>query len=418
MSEKFKLYLNQSTFKYIIMARIRPVLFTSKQYKDGTYPVMIRVSHRGKMKYFSMKISVPKDHWDEKEDLLNIKIKDFSKIYKRRNLEIRKSQLKFMEIVNDFEMLDRNYTVDDIARKYEGVSGVFFNTYAEDLIQELESIDKMGNASAYRSASLALIRFMGKESITFKEIDYTLIKKFETHMISSGMKTNGISCYMRTIRAIYNRAIKEGFAKRENYPFLHYKVKSEKTQKRALTKDQIKQIRDLDLSSDPGHEQARDLFMFSFYCMGISFVDIAHLKVKNILNKRINYSRQKTSQKYTIALVEPALEIIFKYSNLKNLNEYVFPLLTRDHPEMHKLYAAKSTRNRTKLKQVGKLLDLPITLTPYVARHSWATIAKRSGIPTAVISEGLGHTTERTTQIYLDSFENEVLDTANRLITL
>lgn len=400
------------------MARIKVLLFTSRQYKDETYPVMIRVTHRRKVKYFSMKISVPKDHWDEKENLLNVKIKDSSKIYKRKNFEIRKSQLKLMGIVNDLDSLNHLYTVDDIEKRYSGRIGLDFNTYAENLIQELESIDKMGNASAYRSASLALIRFMGKDSISFEEIDYTLIKKFETHMISRGMKTNGISCYMRTIRAIYNRAIKEGFAKRENYPFLHYKVKSEKTQKRALTKEQIKQIRDVDLSSDPGHEQARDLFMFSFYCMGISFVDIAHLKVKNILNERINYSRQKTSQKYTIALVEPALEIILKYSNLKNLNEYVFPLLEHNHSEMHKLYAKRATRNRTKLIQVGKLLDLPITLTPYVARHSWATIAKRSGVPTAVISEGLGHTTERTTQIYLDSFENEVLDAANRMITL
>lgn len=400
------------------MARIKAVLFTSREYKDETYPVMIRVTQRRKLKYFSMKISVPKDHWDEKEDLLNVKVKDFSQIYKRKNIEIRKCQLKLMEIVSDLEALNHLYTVEDIDRRYNVGSGALFNTYADNLIQELESINKMGNASAYRSASLALIRFMGKESICFEEIDYTLIKKFETHMISCGMKTNGISCYMRTIRAIYNRAIKEGFAKRENYPFVHYKVKSEKTQKRALTKEQIIQIRNIDLSSDSGKEQARDLFMFSFYCMGISFVDIAHLKVQNVHDERINYSRQKTSQKYTIALVEPALEIIEKYSDLQNPSDYVFPLLERNHTEMHKLYAARATRNRTKLKQVGKIIDLPITLTPYVARHSWATIAKRSGVPTAVISEGLGHTTERTTQIYLDSFENEVLDTANRLITL
>ncbi|RZT91325.1 site-specific recombinase XerD [Ancylomarina subtilis] len=400
------------------MARIKAVLFTSRQYKDGTHPVMIRVSHRRKLKYFPMKISVLKDHWDEMENLLDVKVKNFSQLYKRKNIEIRKCLLKLMEIVNDLEALNHLYTVEDIEQRYNVGSGALFNVYANNLIQELESINKMGNASAYRSASSALIRFMGKESISFEEIDYTLIKQFETHMIFNGMKTNGISCYMRTIRAIYNRAIKEGFAKRENYPFLHYKVKSEKTQKRALTKEQIIQIRDLDLSSDPGKEQARDLFIFSFYCMGISFVDIAHLKVLNVFNERINYSRQKTSQKYTIALVAPALKIIEKYSDLKNPSDYVFPLLEQNHAEMHKLYAARATRNRTKLKQVGKILELPITLTPYVARHSWATIAKRSGIPTAIISEGLGHTTERTTQIYLDSFENEVLDAANRLITL
>ncbi len=200
------------------MARIKVLLFTSRQYKDETYPVMIRVTHRRKVKYFSMKILIPKDHRDEKEDLLNVKIKDSSKIYKLKNFEIRKCQLKLMGIVNDLDSSDHLYTVDDIEKRYSGITGLDFNTYAENLIQELESINKMGNASAYRSASLAIIRFMGKESISFEEIDFALIKKFETHMISNGMKTNGISCYMRTIRAIYNRAIKEGFAKKGKLP--------------------------------------------------------------------------------------------------------------------------------------------------------------------------------------------------------
>jgi integrase len=202
------------------------------------------------------------------------------------------------------------------------------------------------------------------------------------------------------------------------YPFENFKIKTENTVKRALSKDEIIQIRDIDLRSCPGQEKARDFFMFSFYCMGMSFVDIAYLKVKDIYKGRLNYSRQKTTQLYNMAIVEPALEIINRYSTLENKDEFVFPILDKDHPNLHELYLSQMRNNNKRLKDIAKKLDLSIPLTSYVARHSWATIAKRSGIPTAVISEGLGHTTEKTTQIYLDSFENSVLDEANKIITL
>ena len=150
----------------------------------------------------------------------------------------------------------------------------------------------------------------------------------------------------------------------------------------------------------------------------MSFVDIAYLKVKDVRKGRLNYSRQKTSQKYSMAILEPAMEIIKRYSDLKDPEAFLFPLLDPKHEKIHELYRSCMRNQNRRLKEIGKKLELSLPLTSYVARHSWATIAKRSGVPTAVISEGLGHTTENTTQVYLDSFENEVLDAANRLITL
>ncbi|WP_165389658.1 tyrosine-type recombinase/integrase [Ancylomarina subtilis] len=150
----------------------------------------------------------------------------------------------------------------------------------------------------------------------------------------------------------------------------------------------------------------------------MSFVDIAYLKVKDVRKGRLNYSRQKTSQKYSMAILEPAMEIIKRYSDLKDPEAFLFPLLDPKHEKIHELYRSCMRNKNRRLKEIGKKLELSLPLTSYVARHSWATIAKRSGVPTAVISEGLGHTTENTTQVYLDSFENEVLDAANRLITL
>ncbi|WP_421918852.1 phage integrase SAM-like domain-containing protein [Marinifilum sp.] len=400
------------------MAKIKAVLFTSKKLKDDTSPVMLRVTHKRKIKYISMNISVPESHWDEKESLLLTSVISKGRLYKRKNLEIQSEIVKLSEVILDLDSSGRNYTIHDIAKAIKVLEPGSFSEYVDKLVAELVELGKNGNSNAYKNTKSVFIKKIENKDLTFDDIDYTLLKKFETILFNDGVSVNGISFYMRTIRAIYNRAIKEGYAKKENYPFDNYQIKNAKTQKRALTKEDIIKLRDLDLNGKPAQERARDYFMFSFYCMGMSFVDIANLKVSDIVNGRLQYSRQKTAQLYNFELVPPALDLIKKYSDLKNPEDYIFPIIDADHPDPYRCYRTRMQANNYRLKEIQKHLELPIALTSYVARHSWATIAKRSGIPTAVISEGLGHTTEKTTQIYLDSFENSVLDEANKIITL
>ncbi|MDQ2178781.1 site-specific integrase [Marinifilum sp. D714] len=400
------------------MAKVKAVLFTSKKFKDDTFPVMLRITHNRKVKYVSMKISVPKSHWNMKESILVTEVKSKGRLYKRKNLEIQSEIVKYSEVIMNLDSTGKYYTVDDIIAKLKGVDSALFSAFTDNLIQELQKQGRDGNANAYINTKSVFLKKIGKKEISFDEIDYRLLKKFETVLVKEEVSINGISFYMRTIRAIYNRAIKEGVARKENYPFEEYKIKNSKTQKRALTKEDLIKIRDVDLTGKPAQAKARDYFMFSFYCMGMAFVDVAHLKVKNVVKGRLHYSRQKTSQLYNFELVPPAMELISKYSDLKNPEDYIFPIIDPKHPDPYRCYRSRMQVNNYKLKEIQKYLELPLSLTTYVARHSWATIAKRSGIPTAVISEGLGHTTEKTTQIYLDSFENEVLDAANRLITL
>jgi integrase len=155
--------------------------------------------------------------------------------------------------------------------------------------------------------------------------------------------------------------------------------------------------------------------MFSFYNRGMNFADMAFLKVSNIESGRITYYRQKTGQRFSIKITDKTKAIIDKYNDLNNADSYLFPIIYREGKEYLDYKNAMRLMNK-KLKKISEILNLDIPLSTYVSRHSWATIAKRSGISTAVISEGLGHSTEEITQVYLDSFENDVLDDANELI--
>jgi len=234
-------------------------------------------------------------------------------------------------------------------------------------------------------------------------------------MTLQGLAVNSRAVYLRQLRAIINKAIKLELYDEENYPFKNISIKTQKTRKRAVNKDVIKLVEELDVSMESNLQLYKDLFMFSFYNRGMNFVDMAYLKVSNIENDRIEYTRQKTGQQFSIKITDKAKEIINRYNDLKEKDSYIFPIIYRKGKEYLDYRNAMRLMIK-KLKKISELLNLDVPLTTYVTRHSWATIAKRSGVATAIISEGLGHTTEEITQVYLDSFENDVLDDANELI--
>ena len=400
------------------MAKAKIVLFKSKTLKDGSHPIMLRITHLKKIKYLYLNFAVKPEEWLADTQTITTKNKKLKRVYNIQNLNFHRAYVKAMEVISDLESLNKVYSVDLISHKIKGVESSTFKVFTQKIINELEEQGKHGNATCYKRIQTAFLKFLNGKDISFDQIDFSTLKKFETSMLKKGNKINSVAFEFRTLRAVYNRAIKEGFAKKELYPFEKFKIKTEETQKRALSKEEIISIRDIDLVNLPGQKKARDLFLFSFYTMGMSFVDIAYLKVSDIRRGRLNYSRKKTTQKYSMALLDPAVEIIKRYSDLKDPNAFLFPLLNHEHLKLHELYRSCMRNHNRRLQEIGKKLELSLQLTSYVARHSWATIAKRSGVPTAVISEGLGHTTEKTTQIYLDSFENEVLDAANRMVTL
>ncbi|MFA9391166.1 MAG: site-specific integrase [Prolixibacteraceae bacterium] len=402
------------------MVSIKVRLLPYKKNKKGEHPIVIQLIHNRKRSIISIGHYLLPKQWDPEDQnaIEKAKTKDELLYLKKLNILIAEKVNSVKKIIVDLEQIGKPFSIDEIldqVKEHRSITTVFI--YGEIVSKKMLEAGRTGNSKYYVASLTAFKKFRNYKDLTFDELNYKMITRFEEHLQKQQCKINTIAAYMKVIRALCNGAIKEGLAKQEYYPFSKYKIKHEKTTKRAIIKGSISEMRQLDFSNRPELELARNIFLFSFYCRGMSFVDIANLQAKNIIGERLYYSRNKTNQKFTIRLTEPMLEIIKKYNNLDDPNSYVFPMITNIEGDTYLQYQNAMRLTNKKLKIIGKMLGLSIPLTTYVSRHSWATIAKRQGIPTAIISEGLGHETEHTTQIYLDSFENDVLDDANDLIT-
>ena len=324
---------------------------------------------------------------------------------------IKKKKNAAEKTIIELDGIGKPYTVEDIAEKLDLVkSSTSFTDYCDKLVGHLKRAEKFGNARAYSDAKSAFVKFNKGKDIDLKNLTARKLHQFEGYMEEKGLRVNSISVYLRTIRAIYNKAIKEELVNEKYYPFKNFKIKKEATKKRALSKENIKAISELELSDRKEIELARDVFLFSFYNRGMSFVDICYITNKAASNGRIEYRRKKTKQTFSIKITDRTREIFSKYKS-DNEEDYLFPILKHDHE--YTSYRTGIRLLNKRLKIIGDMMELDIPLTSYVARHSWATIAKHSGVSTAIISEGLGHDSELTTQIYLDSFGKGVLDKAN-----
>jgi integrase len=297
-------------------------------------------------------------------------------------------------------------------------------SYLDLFITQLKDENRLGYAESFRGLKSSLLLYCKSLDIKFSAIDHQWLKGYELHLKKGGKAKNTIGIRFRSLRALYNKAIADEVVKKDYYPFDNFKVSQfhEQTKKRAITREDIKRIIDLDLRTitnyrSPYLELGRDLFIFSYLSCGINLADMARIRYSDIFNGRLEYHRKKTNKLITCKLQEPALKIIDKYRKKKaSPEDYIFPILDR---KVHKT----ETQIRDKVRKANKAankalhkiedkLGLPIDLTTYVARHSFATVLKRSGVSTSIISESLGHSSEKVTQIYLDSFENEQIDNA------
>jgi integrase len=218
---------------------------------------------------------------------------------------------------------------------------------------------------------------------------------------------------MRILRAVYNRAIEKELTTNRN-PFKYVYTGVDKTIKRAISLKTIKLIKNLDLSLQPSLDFTRDMFMFSFYTRGMSFIDMAYLKKKDLSNGILSYRRRKTGQQLFIRWEKCMQEIIEKYDNPHS--SYLLPIIKPIKADERTQYQNAMSQINRNLKTIGKMVDIQLPLTMYTARHSWASVAKNKNIPISVISEGMGHDSEMTTQIYLASLDNAVVDRANAQI--
>ena len=379
------------------MASARIFLFTHKKLKDGSHPIVLQVIKDRKRKLISLGHSATLQQWDEEKNEPNKKHPN----YKSLLLLLQRKIHQANKVILELDESDEPYSIEDVVFKLKTTrSNISVFKYSEDLVKRLEKAGKIGNSIVYSTSLGAFKKFRNDIDLNFNQLTYSVLKNFEEKLLEQKVKINSISVYMRTLRAIYNSAIKDKIAQENQYPFKNYKIKSETTSKRAISKEDITKIRNLNLESGGELDKARDYFLFSFNLRGMSFIDMSFLRNKDVINGRIQYARKKTGQKFSIKITPEAENIIKKHSYSNNPESFVFQIIDRKGQEYLDYKNALRLTNK-KLKLIGEMAKCSIRISTYVSRHSWATIAKRSGIPTAVISEGLGHDSEKTTQIYL-----------------
>lgn len=317
-------------------------------------------------------------------------------------------------LIGKLESDSSGFTVDDIVEKFlQPIDKPYFSGFMEEVIARLKQLGKIRTAETYTAALNSFMRFRKGRDLLWDEVDSDLMEEYETYLKGSGISMNTVSFYNRILRAAYNRAVEKGLTL-QSHPFKNVYTGMEKTLKRAISVESIRRIKGLDLSLKPALDLARDMFLFSFYTRGMSFVDMAYLKKSDLKNGMLSYRRKKTGQQLHVRWEHCMQEIVEKHTNVTT--EYLLPVIKDPSVPDRRQYENSLHLVNRKLKKVAELAGLSVPLTMYVSRHSWASIAKRKNIPLSVISEGMGHDSETTTQIYLASLDTSVIDEANGLI--
>jgi integrase len=400
------------------MVTVNLILDTRSKKKDGTHPVKLRIVHNRKTYHLSLGYSVTAKEWDDTAQKIKSNCKRFSNITRINALLHRDKQqaLDLFARLQDEGRLDTLSFTEIKAMLANKETEVMTLAFGEEIIAQLRQAGKHGNARVYDTMLRSVRTFARDKDFPLKQISYRWLKKYEAWYLSRGNSLNGLGVSLRTLRALFNRAIKQKRIASDYYPFRDYQIKKESTRKRALKEDQLKALLQFESQTDR-QQRAKDYFFISFYLMGASFSDLAFLRVSNIQHGRIVYKRRKTGRLHNI-LITPALQsLLDRYLEGKSGDDFILNVITAEEARKQVVQVRDELRryNRT-LKEIGALCGLATPLTSYVARHTYATIAKYKGVPTAVISEALGHSSEEVTQVYLDSFETEVLDQYHRII--
>lgn len=403
-------------------ASISVVCYKSKTLSNGENPLMLQISKDGKRKYQSLGISLNPKFWDFNKNKPKPNCPDGELIQKIILNKIAECNNQILEL----NAIQKDYTATTLLeQKQKKITRKTVGEFYQQIITQLSENNKRGNLLVYRYSLSSIKEFAkGKTNFLFSDIDTDWLQRYEKWLRAKENKETTISLLFRTLRSVYNKAVEQKSASKADYPFNDYKVSKfdVSTQKRAVTKSDILKVMKLNLSDKPFYMQfSRDIFIFSYLCAGINFTDIANLKHSNIADNRLQYTRQKTSKKINISLSEKALEILNRYTINNDTDSYLFPILdakthitaTQKQNRIHKVLGHINKHLKT-IADTAKLKN--VNLTTYVARHSFATTLKKSGVHVEMISEALGHSDIATTQIYLDSFDNSQIDNAMKCL--
>lgn len=419
---------------------IKVSLDTRRAKKDGTYPIILRLTHKRKTTSIKTGFAVKQEDWDEDKCEVRKSYRGIKSVT-RLNNEIEKKKAEALDTLLQLEAKEKkaHLSLTDVKGKIDPSSKISsFYTFADNHVAELYKANRIGTAESYKGAIKFLRTFnKGKPleknkggnpktskfkselsvDLTFEEIDFSFLTRLENYHLGLGHELNGLAVYMRGIRAIYNQAIKAGVAEKSWYPFSDYKIKTKPTRKRAVQDLYVAKIIALDLPQDHPAFDARNYFVASYMMYGMNFKDMARLQKSDIVNARIQYQRSKTSKLYDILVTESLAGILSHYMQQVPTSKYIFPIIRREGAilQQRDIVGARKKYNDN-LKTIAEMCGIQQNLTSYVSRHSFATNAMLLNIPVTAISEMLGHSSLKTTQIYLSSLPTNVLDEYNSQI--
>jgi integrase/recombinase XerD len=395
------------------MATVKIVLDQRRIKKDNTFPVVIRVRYL--KKYFDLKTfyHVPKNKFDEKKQQIigdaeaNYHIEELKEKYSKRIREYLKNNTNIAFEINDLKLF--------VQQKPSEL--VTIEEFWNDLIKQLNDTNRTGSARSYKTTLSVFSKIIDCKR-TFYHITYKDLITIETILLKRGVSINGVAVYMRTFRAVCNRAILYNLATYEWYPFRKYKIKKERTTPRVINITEMHDYFNLNIIETDVLYKAWCIGKLIFMLRGINMTDLLLLKKSNIHQDRIIYKRQKTGKMYTIKIVPEVQELFNRFSNeTQNLIGFVNTYNRKDTAQELNQYIHYRKRLNKKLKQIGELLNLSEPLTSYVFRYSYANIAKQLGYSKDLIAEALGHEYGNSvTGIYLELFDNEIVDNMNQQI--
>ena len=396
-----------------VKVKFRP---SSVNGKEGS--IYYQVIHNRAVRQITADLYVHESEWDNKKSA--VKISEWASSNRRQYLQsvterIQWDTKRLKAIITFLDKQNKDYTTDDIVGKFNATTNEqSLSGFMQGIINQLKRLNRIRTSETYAATLSSFMKFRDGQDILLCEIDGDTIMLYEAWLKTNGNCPNTTSFYMRILRAVYNRAVEKELTE-QRHPFKHVYTGIDKTVKRAIPLKAVKRIKELDLTLKPHLDYARDMFLFSFYTRGMSFIDMAYLKKSDLKNGILTYRRRKTGQQLTIKWEKRMEEIVTKYAGY-SATQYLLPIITNPLADERKQYRNAIFRVNTALKEVARWAALQMPLTMYCARHGWASIAKSKNIPLSVISEGMGHDSEETTRIYLASLDTSVVDRANSLI--
>lgn len=393
-----------------INVKIHPII------PDGNVGTLFyQVVHEGTTKVIETDYKLYLHEWNSETEKLNVHDADAERfaylaaLGKRVECDMR----RLRGIIMSLDQRIMPYATDDVVVNFaDYCSRRSFGLFMKEQIGRLESMKRMRTSETYTAAYRSFMRFMDNKDVAIDEFDEKLMGEYEIFLKMTGAGLNTVSFYMRIMRAVYNRAVDEGITD-QRYPFKKVYTGIARTVKRALRFDDIRRIKNVDLSNKPNLAFARDMFMFSFYTRGMSFVDMSFLSKSNLSGGVLSYCRRKTGQRLDIKWEKCMQEIVERYDAC---GPYILPIVSPDKGDERLQYRQCQCRINAYLKRLGRMMGFLHPLTMYVARHSWASVAKSRNVPLSIISEGMGHDSDATTRIYLASIEASRIDEANSSI--